>query len=187
MNPRLFTFAGGAFGRWRVTRMAAVVGDPVAPVSHVEIVAGQVPASLQGIAWTLRGVTSNVRYITRSEIAQLEAKQQAIGRAEAAVAALIPIRKNAKWWGLSQDERRRILEERSGHVKTGLEYLPAIARRLHHCRDLGENEPFDFLTYFEYAPSDAARFEELADKLRATEEWAYVDREVDIRMVRIDA
>ena len=26
--------------------------------------------------------------------------------------------------------------------------LPAIARRLHHCRDLGESEPFDFLTLF---------------------------------------
>jgi hypothetical protein len=26
-----------------------------------------------------------------------------------------------------------------------------VARRLHHCRDLGESEPFDFLTWFEYS------------------------------------
>lgn len=68
-------------------------------------------------------------------------------------------------------------------MRTGLKYLPAVARRLHHCRDLGEGEPFDFLTWFEYAPSDAAAFEALVAELRATEEWAYVEREVDIRVV----
>jgi hypothetical protein len=68
-------------------------------------------------------------------------------------------------------------------VKTGLKYLPAVARRLHHCRDLGENEPFDFLTWFEYAFSDSAAFDELVAELRSSEEWAYVDREIDIRVV----
>jgi hypothetical protein len=57
-----------------------------------------------------------------------------------------------------------------------------VARRLHHGRDLGE--PFDFLTRFEYAPDDADRFEELVSRLRATEEWTYVAREIDIRLVR---
>jgi len=39
---------------------------------------------------------------------------------------------------------------------------------------------------FEYAPADADAdaFEELVGRLRATEEWAYVDREVDIRLSR---
>jgi len=63
-----------------------------------------------------------------------------------------------------------------------LRYLPAVARRLHHSRDLGE--PFDFLTWFEYAPEHSAAFEELVVRLRASEEWKYVDREVDIRLVR---
>ncbi len=45
-------------------------------------------------------------------------------------------------------------------------------------------EPFDFLTCFEYAPQDAGAFDELVGRLRATEEWAYVDREVDIRLTR---
>jgi hypothetical protein len=40
-----------------------------------------------------------------------------------------------------------------------MEYLPTIARRLHHSRELGE--PFDFLTWFEYAPEHNQAFEEL--------------------------
>ncbi len=67
------------------------------------------------------------------------------GRPEATCAALIPISKNEEWWGLTQDERRQIFEETSGHIRIGMDYLPAVARRLHHCRDLGSPEPFDFL------------------------------------------
>ena len=83
---------------------------------------------------------------------------------------------------LPQEERRAILEEGSKHIAIGLDYLPAVARRLHHSRDLGE--PFDFLTWFEFAPADLGAFDELLGRLRATEEWAYVDREVDIRLER---
>jgi chlorite dismutase len=95
---------------------------------------------------------------------------------------LIPITKAPTWWALPQDERRAIFEERSRHIATGLRYLPAVARRLHHGYDLGE--PFDFLTWFEYAPADAAAFEELVEMLRATEEWRYVVREIDLRLIR---
>ena len=103
---------------------------------------------------------------------------------EATCAALIPLTKTAAWWALTQDERREIFEARSSHIATGLRFLPAIARRLHHSRDLGE--PFDFLTWFEYAPSDAVAFDELVAALRATEEWDYVEREVDLRLHRLD-
>ena len=68
------------------------------------------------------------------------------------------------------------------HIASSLKYLPTIARQLYHSRDLGE--PFDFLTWFEYAPADANAFEELVGTLRATEEWRHVEREVDIRMER---
>lgn len=61
-----------------------------------------------------------------------------------------------------------------------MKYMPAVARRLYHCRDLGD--PFDFLTWFEYAPADAELFEDLVQMLRATEEWTFVEREVDIRL-----
>jgi hypothetical protein len=53
---------------------------------------------------------------------------------------------------------------------------------LHHSHDLGE--PFDFLTWFEYAPEAAEAFEQLTRTLRDTEEWQYVEREIDIRLMR---
>jgi hypothetical protein len=65
-----------------------------------------------------------------------------------------------------------------------MKYLPAIARRLHHCRDLPSIEPFDFLTWFDYAPEHANAFEDLVAQLRGTPEWRFVDREVDIRLER---
>lgn len=83
---------------------------------------------------------------------------------------------------MTQDERRAILEERSHHIAIGLEYLPAVARRLHHSRDLGDE--FDFLTWFEYSPETSEAFEELVARLRRTEEWLFVEREVDIRLTR---
>lgn len=52
-----------------------------------------------------------------------------------------------------------------------------MARRLHHCRDLGSSEPFDFLTWFDFAPADEPRFDELLAALRDTEERRYVERE----------
>lgn len=72
------------------------------------------------------------------------------------------------------------------HISVGLKYLPSVARRLHHCRDLCEAEPFDFVTLFDYAKADAAAFDEMLAIMRASEEWKYVEREVDIRPVRID-
>jgi hypothetical protein len=130
-------------------------------------------------------MTSHERYVTREEKQQLVARQPGLGRSDATCAALIPVRKTSTWWSLAQlDERRSVFEERPHHVQTGLRYLPAVARRLHHCRDLAEQEPFDFLTWFEFAPSDSDAFDELVAELHAFEEWTYVEREVEIRLVR---
>lgn len=75
------------------------------------------------------------------------------------------------------------MESKSQHTQTGMKYLPAIARKLFHSRDIGE--AFDFLTWFEYAPAYADAFEELLDSLRKTEEWTYVNREIDIRLKKV--
>ena len=155
-----------------------------AAVERLEIIADNVAPMAAGAAWVLRGVTSNERYVTRPEKVQLLAKQEGLDRPEAACAVLIPIRKNAKWWAMTQDERRKIFEEQSHHTQIGLEYLPAIARRLHHCRDLAAPEPFDFLTWFEFAEKETAEFDKLLARLRASEEWKYVEREVEIRLTR---
>ncbi|WP_425616057.1 chlorite dismutase family protein [Anatilimnocola sp. NA78] len=186
MNPRLFSFVGGDSGSWSVASLTTIVGEPLPLVERVSIVNQFVPSPPNIAGWLLRGVTSNERYVTRPEKNELLSRQVALGRPEATHSALIPIRKNAQWWSLTQDERREIFEAQSAHTKTGLKYLPAIARRLHHCRDLSEAEPFDFLTLFDYAPADAAAFDDLLAALRATEEWKFVDREVDIRLVRFD-
>jgi chlorite dismutase len=180
----LFTFVGGKMGAWSAVSIKAVVGETLPAVDRLDIVSGAVATLPAGAAWMLRGVTSNDRYVTRDEKDRLLEKQAALGRPEATQMALIPIRKNAKWWALTQDERRNLFEEKSKHITIGLKYLPAVARRLHHCRDLGEGEPFDFLTLFDFAKDDIKAFDDMLAELRATEEWKFVEREVDIRLVR---
>ncbi|MEJ6535668.1 MAG: chlorite dismutase family protein [Mycobacterium sp.] len=156
-----------------------VVGESLPPADRLDIV--EAPAECSpGTAWALRGVTSNIRYSTRAELNVLAQRQERIGRPQCTRAALIPIRKAETWWTLAQDERRALLAE--SHITIGLDYLPAVARRLHHSRDLGE--PFDFLTWFEYAPTDSEQFEDLVGRLRNTPEWNHVDREVDVRLSR---
>lgn len=129
-----------------------------------------------------RGAPSSERYTTREEHQRLAAAQAALGRPEALCAVLIPIRKSEAWWALSQDERRAIFEERLRHVSGSMRYLPAIAGRVFHSHDLGE--PFDFLTWFEFAAEHAGAFDELLAFLRASEEWRYVEREVEVRARR---
>jgi hypothetical protein len=175
------SFVGSETGTYRVLRMNAVVGAPLAPVAAVTSHAVHLPESAApGAAWVLRGTNSAVRYVERAETEVLKPIQPAIGRPHCSHAALIPIRKSDAWWSLSQDERREIFETRSNHIASCLKYLPAIARRLHHSRELAE--PFDFLTWFEYAAEHVELFEELVQLLRATEEWKYVDWEIDIRL-----
>ena len=181
-STRLFNFIAGRTGPWIVERNICICGDPLPWAPRLAVVADAADGSQDQGAWQLRGITSNERYVTRSEKIALLAKQGGLGRAQATHAALIPIRKNAAWWALTQDERRAIIEEQSQHIAIGLKYLPAIARRLHHCLDLGGAEPFDFVTWFEFAPADTGAFNELLAALRASPEWQYVEREVDIRL-----
>jgi chlorite dismutase len=178
----MFTmFRGGGDGAWQVTRQAPLRGDALAPVPHLAIApSAELVAASPTAAWQLTGVASYVRYVERDEKTALGARQAGLGRSEADCAALIPIEKSAAWWDLTQDERRQIFEEKSHHIAGSLKYLPAIARQLYHCRDLGE--PFDFLTWFEYAASDAALFEDLVGELRRTAEWTFVTREIDFRL-----
>ena len=183
MRPLLVTFVGGTSGPWEVERLRSVTGRGLPEAARLDVWEGPRAArSRAGAAWLLRGVVSHERYVERREREMLAARQPPLGRPQATRAALIPITKADAWWNLAQDERRRILEERSSHIALGLEYLPAIARRLHHGRDLGE--PFDFLTWFEFAPRHAEAFDELVRRLRETEECRYVEREIDIRLTR---
>jgi hypothetical protein len=176
-----FSFVGGKQGLWRVTEMMACCGEALSPVDGVDVATGF--SKVSNAAWQLRGVVSNLRYAEKEEVQQLQAIQPPLGRSEARCAALIPIKKSAAWWALAQDERRAIFERDSMHTQIGLEYLPAVARKLHHCRDLGE--PFDFITWFEFSPEYGKAFDELLARLRESLEWSYVEREVEIRLLRV--
>src|SRR5690348_15572394 len=104
--PLPVTFLGGSSGHWQVLSRTAICGPALPAVSHLAIVEGewalQTPANA---VWTLRGVTSNERYVHASEHALLVARQPSLGRHQATRAALIPIKKSAAWWDLSQDQR----------------------------------------------------------------------------------
>jgi hypothetical protein len=182
MDPVMVTFVGGDRGSWAVERILAVRGAPVPPARKVAILEGWGAHRMANASWMLRGVTSHDRYVTAEERRRLTAVSAPLGRPSSTAAALIPIQKSAAWWALPQDERRAIFEERSHHTAASLGYLPRIARRLHHGRDLGE--PFDFITWFEFAPGDATAFDQLCATLRATAEWSFVEREVEIRLTR---
>jgi hypothetical protein len=174
------TFVGGRVGQWRVERIASIVGGSLPDAERLDVRPTLDP-SAAGV-WVLRGVTGAERYVFRDEKSALAAASPPLGRPEATRAALIPIRKSASWWSLAQDERRAIFEEKSHHISRSLKYLPRVARRLYHCRELGE--PFDFLTWFEFAPEHSSAFDELLAALRDTQEWSFVEHEVDIRLSR---
>jgi hypothetical protein len=122
-SPLLVAFGAGTSGAWRISQIETIIGDGLPPADRLAV---------------LRGTTSNTRYSNRDEVDTLSRVQQDLSRPQATLAALIPIRKTDAWWTLAQDERRLIFEEQSRHIAIGLEYLPGVARRLHHCRELGE-------------------------------------------------
>jgi len=176
------SFVGAPTGEWQIERIVAVRGEPLPAANALTRTEGPEVVAPRDAAWVLRGVRSNERYVESQEKRRLASVQEGLGRATSRCAALIPIGKSAAWWELAQDERRAIFEERSAHIALGLRYLPAIARRLYHARDLGE--PFDFLTWFEFSVADAGAFDDLVGRLRETEEWRYVVREVEVRIRR---
>lgn len=182
MNMRLNRFVAAADGQWQIRTATAIRGEGLPAARALSVLPGG--ATREAEVWALEGVTSNARYLTAVEAAALREVESPLGRPEATAAALIPIRKSPAWWAMSQDQRRRLVEEQGGHITLGMRYLPAIARRLFHCRDLGTEQPFDFLTWFEYAPQHEDDFDELVAALRRSPEWEYVDREVDLRLER---
>lgn len=173
-------FSGGTEGDWLVRDTHQIIGQTLPHVTHLKILNGT--DGVSDSFWTISGVSSHARYTHRAEKIELNALQASLGRSEATCGALIPIKKSEEWWSFTQDERRNIFENKSKHIANSLKYLPAIARKLYHSRDLGE--PFDFITWFEFSPTHVSDFNNLLAELRASEEWKYVVREVDIRVVK---
>lgn len=181
-----YRFFGGSHGAWQVTAQQTLCGEALPKVQAVDMIhldsLQQAKPLLEPNAFCIDGYISNLRYTEAQERRQLVAVQEGLGRATARCAAIIPIKKTAAWWALAQDERRQIFEQQSKHIQIGMAYLPQIARQLHHSRDLGE--PFDFVTWFEFAPEHTALFDAMLLELRQSPEWQYVEREVDIRLLQ---
>lgn len=183
-SSALFVFTAGDSGEWSIDAVHPVCGATLPAAPRLAVTNGS-PGRSAGANWELFGFTSNMRYTERDEHSAMAARPAALGRPAATRAALIPISKSAAWWAMAQNERRAVFEAQSHHIAIGLDYMPAVARRLHHCRDIGG--AFDFLTWFEFAPEDTAAFDAMLVRLRATPEWGYVDHEVDIRLSRVAA
>lgn len=175
------SFVGGDLGPWEVTRIEPIRGLTLPEFARLQMLSEWIAQPDSQTQMLLRGVISHLRYTTADELKQLKQTQEGLGRPEAKCAVLIPMKKSEQWWQMPQDVRRELFEAQSKHTTIGMDYLPAIARQLHHSRDLGEE--FDFLTWFEFAPEYQSQFDELLARLRATKEWEYVEREVEVRVV----
>ena len=123
-SPLLVAFVASSSGSWRIDRINPVIGEGLPAADRLEMVERPRAQANNEAVWTLRGVTSNVRYTNQNEITALAERQQGLGRPAATRAALIPIRKNEAWWALAQDERRAIFEERSHHIASAWNTCP---------------------------------------------------------------
>src|SRR5437879_420974 len=113
MTDFIQLFVGGTTGKCRVEHTSALTGPTLIPVPRLAILDGSQTTTPQDGVWVLRGVTSYERYVRRAERSALVARQPDLGRPNTTRAALIHIKKSAAWWEFTQDERRRIFEERS--------------------------------------------------------------------------
>lgn len=181
-SENLFSYIGGSSGSWRITQMQTLSGPALRLASHVEIAHGPVVRPPGGASWILSGIARNTRFVTREERSPEQCWSTSSQTREATCAALIPIQQSAAWWDLAHDEREEIIETQSRCLSDRLRFLTTFARRFLFGRDLGE--PFDIVTWLEYSPCDEALVNDLAAALRQTQEWKYVEREIDIRMVR---
>lgn len=172
----IYTYLGGTTGEWEVTGFAACRGEPLARISHLQVVHGPLRRVPAGTAWVLSGLVRRTRYVALEE-----PRRQARDRIGATCAALISIRRARCWWDLVPQERSEIQTNR-WTAPAHLRLLSTIIHRWQHPRDLSSQ--FDVVTWFEYESHDAPAFDELLAEWRASAEWKYVDREVDLRLTR---
>jgi chlorite dismutase len=78
---------------------------------------------------------------------------------------VIPIRKNAEWWGLDQDKRAAMMKE---HTEVTVPYIKTVKRKLYHSSGLDD---LDFITYFE--TSKLEDFQSLVLALEKVKEFQY--------------
>lgn len=95
----------------------------------------------------LVGMTKALNYITKDKSPSLNAGLTGATYTDAAprYAFIIPVKKNADWWNLSDAQR---LKEMETHTLPTLANLVNVKRKLYHSTGLDDT---DFITYFETA------------------------------------
>ena len=113
------------------------------------------------------GVTKPRHYITQEKSPQLDGKlnEAQYQGAQPRFVVVIPVKKCAKWWALSETDRAREVDL---HTHRSLDYLSCVKRELYHSTGLDEA---DFITYFE--TNDLKAFHELVVSLARIPEYEF--------------
>lgn len=119
------------------------------------------------VAENLVGVTKALNYITKEKSTDLNAGLSAASFTGDAprYAIMIPVKKNAEWWNLTDAQR---LKEMETHTMPTLAYLVNVKRKLYHSTGIADT---DFITYFE--TNDIGAFNNLLLSLAQVPENKY--------------
>lgn len=115
----------------------------------------------------LVGMTKALNYVTKDKSPNLNAGLTGATYSGEAprYAFIIPVKKNAQWWNLSDEQR---LKEIETHTLPTLKNLVNVKRKLYHSTGIDDT---DFITYFETA--DLGAFNELMLALAKVPENLY--------------
>ncbi len=98
---------------------------------------------------TFNGITKPLNYVPGfSEDLQKVVKTTTPDPGPKPYVIVVPIRKDAEWWNMSQDGRSAMMKE---HTEATVSYLKTVKRKLYHASGLDD---LDFITYFETAKLD---------------------------------
>jgi chlorite dismutase len=117
---------------------------------------------------TFNGITKKVNYVPSMPDEMKAALKATPDAGPKPYALMVPIRKDAAWWGLDREARQKQIQE---HTQASLPYLKTVKRKLYHSSGLDD---FDFLTYFETAKLDD--FHNLILSLQQIEEYRHITR-----------
>lgn len=126
--------------------------------------------SYSDVTENLVGVTKALNYITKQKSETLNAGLFAATYTDPPprFAIMIPVKKNAEWWNMSDAQR---LKEIETHTAPTLQYLVNVKRKLYHSTGLSDT---DFITYFE--TNDLGAFNNLLIALAQVPENKYHTR-----------
>ena len=183
-----------------MNNFVSVVGQPVKGIdassslvrieSAAPVILDHKPADAAQII-VFRGVTQHLHYTGKEDKEKLTVESRMpVAVAPNTTAVIIPIRKSAAWWALTQDQRQAFFHKTKtsdGHTNIGMPFAGKIFRKLYHSRYTGTPLPYDFVTYFEFPSELTADFQDLLKQLRdpkTNPEWESVEMEFEIWMTK---